>query len=242
MAALRSNRVVVYSVIAAAGALAACALLAIAWMLGWLPGAAPASGGAATAARQAAGNATDAALLPGEILVVPADPSQRREPLMPTYSRPTPPPPAPAAGAEAQAQAPTQSAPSRRMARPAPVDPRPAVTNPDALPTSPTEPLRAGRHDPYVGDPGRPGPQPPSFARSRERYAEGRYAQAPRSRIDEPCRECGRVQSITSSYPGLWDVRVRLDDGGGKIFRFRDVPPFRIGDRVRTDDERLMHD
>jgi hypothetical protein len=82
----------------------------------------------------------------------------------------------------------------------------------------------------------------PNFARARERDApERQAAEGTRSRAGA-CEDCGRVYSITSREAGLWDVRVRLEDGGSRTFRFRDVPPLHIGDRVRVDGGYLLRD
>jgi len=219
MAALRSHRAVVYSVVAAAVAVAACAIVAIAWMLGWLPGPpSPAAGSNASPARQASADALD----PGESIVSAPDGAKRPEPLMPTYSRPVPPPPAPAA------------------------DPQPAPLPRSEGPAAPipAEPRRTGERERYMNpDPSRPGPEIPSFAFGGDRHAQAPSGpQADPRRPGAACLECGTVSSIASRYPGLWDVRVRLEDGASQTFRFRGVPPFHIGDRIRVDGAHLVHD
>jgi hypothetical protein len=99
------------------------------------------------------------------------------------------------------------------------VDAAPAPQAPPPAPKQAPKPAIAAASAP------RPGPVTPSFVR--------RGAAA--------CVNCGVVAAITS-YPGLWDVRVRLEDGGGQTFRYRTLPPYRIGDRVRVDGAHLTFD
>ncbi|HET7729132.1 MAG TPA: hypothetical protein VFK48_03780 [Usitatibacter sp.] len=218
-AALRSNPAVVYSVVAAAIAVAACALVAIAYMLGWLPGARPAtpapSQAAATPATSGPAATSPAeALVPGEILVEPADAPPRSEPMMPTYAPPRAPAAAPAVPDEL-------SAPTRP--RPAP---RNVATNPDAPPTTPV-PMPAARVAPA------PLPVP-------ERYAEAPPPpHAPYARRGGRCDDCGVVAGIRT-FGELWEVRVRLEDGTTARVRYRRPPPVDIGERVRLEGGRLV--
>lgn len=219
---LRSNRMVVHAAVAAAIAVFACALVAIAWMLGWIPS-------SASAPRASSAIDPTEALAPGETLVTaPAAPT-RQEPLMPTYSQPTPPPPAPVTADPPPERPAVAIAPAPRKPAITPREPerRNAEINPDAPSTDPTAPLRSGQLERYrYAEAAQPAPRTPSYAR-RDRYAE---------------TPTGVVASITSYDPALWDVRVRLDAGGAHVFRFRRLPPFHIGDRVRIDGTRLMHD
>jgi hypothetical protein len=86
---------VVASIVVAAIAVTACALVAIAYMVGWLPvrSALTSPASFASPAQQAAGTAEGVALMPGETLVAPAGPL----PNAPAQS--TPSAPAHAAGA-----------------------------------------------------------------------------------------------------------------------------------------------
>ena len=52
------------------------------------------------------------------------------------------------------------------------------------------------------------------------------------------CRECGTVTGIVT-YADSWEVRVRLEDGDGRVVRYRSRPPWRLGERVRLADGRL---
>ncbi len=90
----RAHPAAVISLVVAGLAVTACALVAIAYMLGWVPAgpqlpSAPTS--MASPGQQVAGSAPDVALLPGETLVAPADapaamalPSAAPEPARPS--------------------------------------------------------------------------------------------------------------------------------------------------------------
>jgi hypothetical protein len=192
--ALRSNRAVTVSIVVAAAAVTACALVAIAVMLGWTP-----SRSASTGSTPAVVTNDSVALAPGETLVAPAETPKRPEPLMPTYSQPASPPPAPA-------EAPASALP------------------PPSAPPPKAAPAQAA-----------PQPRAPSYARA----APQRAPSTPASR--SYCENCGRVSTITA-YPGLWEVRVRFEDGSASTFRYRSPPPLRLGDRVRYEDDRLVPD
>jgi hypothetical protein len=107
LVAVRSSRVVVVSVVAAAIAVTACALVAIAVMLGWVGSKGPAITPASVASPglQVAGTDPEAGLAPGETLVAPAAPAPAKPgPMTPNYSPPAAPRPAPTApGAAAPA-------------------------------------------------------------------------------------------------------------------------------------------
>lgn len=232
-AELRSNRLVVASVVAAAIAVAAGALIAIAVQLGWIPR--PSGGPAARPASMS----PDVALAPGETLVVPADPATARTgPLMPTYSEPTPPKPAPPPSAEtAPAPAPP---PVRKPATP----PQPPARS--AAPLDLQSPHYSPADTPRPAQPYRPpsredargsfGPRPPEYARARP-GGEPRE----RRRDSVLCENCGSVAAITT-YSDAWEVRVRFEDGSTRTFRYRSRPPLRLGDPVRLEDGRLFRD
>ena len=142
MTYLRSHRAVAFAVVAAAVVVGLCAVVAIAWMLGWIPpqaSALPASNPAQQAKAAGANDALDA----NESVVSPAEAPARPEPLMPTYSQPHAPTPAPLPTADAAAAA---VAP-----------PRPAKA------AAPSAPARAPREAYAQTDPTRPGPVAPSF-------------------------------------------------------------------------------
>lgn len=102
IAAARAHPAVVVSIVIAAVAVTAAALVAIAYMMGWLParGALPTPVGMAAPAQQAAGTASDLALLPGESVVSqaeapkPAAPQPASpQPTTPSYAKPQAAPP-----------------------------------------------------------------------------------------------------------------------------------------------------
>jgi hypothetical protein len=78
ISAARAHPAVVGSIVVAAFAVAACALVAIAWMLGWVgPSASPPTPASiASPAGQVAGTAPGVALLPGETLVTEESPAR----------------------------------------------------------------------------------------------------------------------------------------------------------------------
>jgi hypothetical protein len=109
-----SYRLVIGSVVVAAGAITLCALVAIAYMFGWIParGAISTPAGFASPGQQVAGTAPGVALLPNESVVAP-EPSPAPQPAppkagptVPDYSRAKPPRDiAPAASPQASAPA-----------------------------------------------------------------------------------------------------------------------------------------
>lgn len=131
--AARSHPAIVASVVVACTAVTACALVAIAWMAGWIPE--KASGGAPTAiaipGSQVAGSAPDLGLAPGETLVAPAETPKapattQLGPVIPQYNKQPdkPPSPAPApAPAPAPVTTPQPAPPVVAKPRPAPATP-----------------------------------------------------------------------------------------------------------------------
>lgn len=188
----------VISVITAAVAVTLCALVAIAYMLGWLPARTPVTTPASMASpgQQSAGSADGIALLPGETLVTPeATPAPGPTapgPSTPNYARPAP-----------------SAAPVPRNPAPAP-SPVPRDPNPEA-----------------TARPSAPAPKTPAYARA-----------APQRDI---CVNCGTV-TATTAYSDTWEVRVRFEDGSTQTHRYRTPPDFRIGQRVRLEEGRLVRD
>lgn len=212
VAALRSNRAVVVSVIIAAVAVTLLALAGLAKLIGWPLSApvVPTPMSIASPASQVAGSAAELGLAPGETVVVPADSASRPAPMMPHYNAPTPPTPAPAtSGPPSEATAPRQPpaiAPAQRaMPRAAPrPEPRtPSFARGDAHPTSPLDTW--------------PNPAP---AR---------------------CPLCGRVVS-TTTWPDMAEVRIRFEDGSTRTLRSSAPSPWHVGDRVRVEHGRLVRD
>jgi hypothetical protein len=52
------------------------------------------------------------------------------------------------------------------------------------------------------------------------------------------CVNCGSIAAITGGR-GEWVVRVRFQDGKSEVLRYREPPPFRLGDRVRLEQGKL---
>jgi hypothetical protein len=165
--------------------------------------------------------AADLALLPGEVLVEPAQApaaAPRPEPLMPRYASPAAPVPAP------------RGNPPRLIEKP--------------IPSAPMAPPDLRAAPPY----GQPRSIEPPPASSRERPTTPRYARrehptSPLDRWPQPdvCETCGEVISVRH-FPGLAEVRVRFDDGFVQAIRYPPPPPWRVGDRVRFEDGRLVRD
>ena len=80
----------------------------------------------------------------------------------------------------------------------------------------------------------RPRPANPTYARPGE-------SQAPRPSRKLVCRTCGTVTAV-ATFPDLWEVRVRLEDGASFSVRYPSPPTLRIGDRVRLANGRLERD
>src|SRR5258706_5859219 len=112
LSAVRSHPAVIVSVVVAAIALTACALVAIAYVLGWVPlDAAGAPGARATLGQQVTGSAPGVVLLPGETLIDNPESAKAAAPV----SAPPPALAAPAPAARPQPSPPsyTKSPPSR---------------------------------------------------------------------------------------------------------------------------------
>lgn len=111
---------------------------------------------------------------------------------------------------------------------------------------SATEPLM-----PKYSQPSPPPPAPAASAVPEPQPAPpvAKPAATPRPEVPMPsprsrgyCEDCGRVIGI-ANYPGSgWEVRVRFEDGATQTFRFRGRPRLGLGDRVRLDDDELIHD
>src|SRR5438034_11686815 len=89
VAAGRAHPALIASAVVAAVAVTLCALVAIAWMLGWIPSRAsvPTPAAIATPGQQVAGTALDVDLLPGETLVTPPE---TPKPVTPQYAKALP--------------------------------------------------------------------------------------------------------------------------------------------------------
>ena len=227
MEALKGNKGVVASVIAAAIGFTVFCLVGVAVLLGWIgPG-----------VRPMRAPVNDLGLSPGETLVT-ADARPAANAAAPT---PTPTP------------APTPA--TAPIAAPAP----PAVTKPPpvAAPAAPSRPA----HEPKRSRKA----ERATTARATADFAERREPQerrkeAPPPAIESPspsiaaaaphpsdptdhwpqpnCGNCGVVHSITT-FPDLWEVRIRFDDGGRRTIRYHKPPRWRVGDRIRYDGGRL---
>ena len=212
LAAFRSNRAVVVSVVVAAVSVSLLAVIAIAKLLGWVSVHAPSTPmSMATPGNQAAGTVPDLGLAPGETLVAPADAPARVTPMMPRYEPPTPPAPAPAVPDEVPRPAPANASPAPA---PTPAPARPAARPPPrATPRTPS----FARGDPHPTSPLDPWPNPAY------------------------CEHCGRVIS-TTTYPDVAEVRVRFEDGSTRTLRSAVPSPWHVGDHVRLERGRLVRD
>ena len=145
--------------------------------------------------------------------LAPIEAGRNGDPLMPRYSRPEPPPPAPDFGNEAPPpREPVHSAAAPRMAPLPPSAPLPVLPEPEPVRPAPT-------------------PREPSYAPVRE-PREPQYAmRVPR----------GRVAGI-SYRGGIYEVRVRFEDGSSQAFRYRNRPVFEPGERVRLEGDFLESD
>ena len=128
-------------------------------------------------------------------------------------------------------------------AKPAPAAaPAPAATRkPVAEPKRPRKPT-------YGAAPRAPDPvRREGAAAGRSESASPSLAAAPHpSDANDPwpqpvCGACGVVHSITT-FPDLWEVRVRFDDGGRRTIRYHRPPRWRVGDRIRYEDGRLQQE
>ena len=146
LSAARSHPAVIVAVVVAAVAVTACALVAIAYMLGWVPSraAVPTPMGIASPGQQVAGSAPEVGLLPGETLVAPAE---TPKPGTPQYARPTPPLPQPSPAASQPAAPPAQPA-VPAYSKPAPLQPPPARAAPSKPGYVRTEPPPYASYEP----------------------------------------------------------------------------------------------
>ena len=210
MEALKADKGVVASVIAAAIGFTLFCLVGVAVLLGWIgPGVRPIHA-----------PANDLGLAPGETLVTDASPQPKATP--PSLPLPAP---APAVASPAPKPAPvaTPAAPSR----PAPESRRERKVRKEAARAP--EPVERKREIP---SPPAAQPQPASIASAP-------HPSDPMDHWPQPnCGNCGVVHSITT-FPDLWEVRVRFDDGGKRTIRYHKLPRWRVGDRIRYEGGRL---
>jgi hypothetical protein len=217
LSAVRAHPAVIVSVVIAAFAVAACALVAMAYMLGWVPlNAAPGPASMASPGQQVAGTAPGVALLPGETLI--DNPEVAKAP--PPEASPEP---IPATGSPGKKPVPSTPsyAPKTSPAASPPQVPR-------AQPATPT----IARSLPSRAAPGAPTylrEVPPEAPRSYERSIRG------------VCVNCGTIASI-GSYGNDWEVRVRFEDGSSQTIRYPERPALRTGERVHLEDGRLLPD
>ena len=218
LAAVRAHPAVIASVVFAAVMVALCALVAIAYMLGWVPPKAPARPAIAEAPRKAPAN-TDAAnlgLLPGETLVVAPEP--------PAASIPKPAPPMP----ERKTPAPTTPSYSQPAAPPPSTTPKSPFTlpQPSAPPPAPA----------IAKLPSRAAPAAPVYRRDDPADLPLRsYERSYRT----VCVNCGTVAAIRP-YGDDWEVAVRFEDGTSETLRYPERPRIRVGQRVTLEDGRLV--
>lgn len=211
-AAVRAHPAVIVSVVAAAITVTACALVAIAYMLGWVPAKGTAAKGVAAPEKQVAGTAPGVVLLPGEILVAEPD---TPKPVTPSYATSAP--------ARPDVEPPTAAA--KRPVAPPTVVPPPSRAQPTTPSFAKTLPSRAAPSAPkYL-----PEESPPESPRSYERSIRG------------VCLNCGIVTSI-GPFGDDWEVRVRFEDGSSQAIRYPDRPRLRVGERVHLEDGRLLPD
>lgn len=221
-APLRNNTLVVAAVLLACGAVAACAIVAIAYMLGWVGQREhPAVAAATSSATRPATDPASTVLLPGETLVEPATAAERPPPLFPKYGEPVAPPPAPPAS---------------------------AADKPTGVPKSPYLPGPSSR--PALAA-AAPAPAPPPAEASRARIEppsrEERYAEEVRPRREEVresrggrrfCDNCAVVTAV-SQYVDEWEVHLRFSDGSRRRILYDRPPPVARGDRVFFENGRL---
>jgi hypothetical protein len=161
---------------------------------------------------------------------------------------PVAPPPAPPviAGAPAPkvAAAGVDLLPGETLVEPASTPPRADPMMPTYSPPAAPAPAPPAEPEPIE----KPRPPPPVRVEQRpvERYpvpVRPRYAHPTDPTDDWPrsassCRNCGTVTGIVT-YSDAWEVRVRLEDGDGRVVRYRTRPPWRLGERVRFENGRL---
>jgi hypothetical protein len=223
-APLRNNAIVVAAVLLACGAVAVCAIVAIAYMLGWVGQREhPAVAAVTSGGPKAATDPASTVLLPGETLVEPATVPERPPVLFPKYGEPIAPAPAPPASA---VEKPTGVPKSPYL--PAPTRPAFAPATPPPSAASPPETSRA-----------RIEPPPPR----EERYVE-EVRPPRREEVREPrgsrrfCDNCAVVTAV-SQYVDEWEVHLRFSDGSRRRIHYDRPPPVARGDRVYFENGRL---
>jgi hypothetical protein len=224
IAAARSHPAVVIAMVVAAVAVTACALVAMAYMLGWVPvrTTAPSPVSMAIPGQQVAGTVDGVALLPGETLVTPADAPQPATPAYAGMSKAPVPSPAPAAMPGA-ASAPVTPQYSKAEL---------AARKPTAMPAAPP-PAPSPSSSYAQGLPSRAAPSKPSYTRPEPPVTA--YERSTRSL----CINCGSIASIGSNGDD-WEVRVRFEDGTTESIRYPDRPRLSVGQRVTLEDGRLI--
>ena len=102
---------------------------------------------------------------------------------------------------------------------------------------TPNEAAKANEPKPVTPAYAKPAPAAPKAA---PKVAAARPAVAkPASRPRAYCVNCGNIAAITAYGRGEWDVRVRFEDGSDETLRYREPPPFHLGERVRLEQGRL---
>jgi hypothetical protein len=112
-----------------------------------------------------------------------------------------------------------------------------AAPGPSATP-APSKPNYARPAPSTAPVPRDPAPEPSSRAPAPAPNPPARARAAPQRSV---CVNCGTVTS-TTAFPDSWEVRVRFEDGDTHTFRYRSPPEFRIGQRVRVENDRLVGD
>jgi hypothetical protein len=112
------------------------------------------------------------------------------------------------------------------------------------LALSPGESVVSPEEAPKAGAGAAPQPATPSYAKpAPPKPAMAKSALSrPAARKHASCANCGNIASITSYGRGEWDVRVRFADGSHETLRYREPPPFRLGERVRLEEGRLVRE
>lgn len=225
---LRSNRVVVAAVVGACVTVALCAVVAVAYLLGWVGQreARKVAAASTPAAQQAAAASAAEGLEPGETLIEPATTPARPPILFPKYAQPTPPPPAPPASAVDPPTGVPRS-PYLPPARTAAASPPPAPAPVPPLATAPLDPPRPLRDEPRRQDP-----------RYLEEVDPPREDRRLRPRF---CDNCAVVTAVTQ-YVDEWEVHLRFSDGRRRRIHFERPPPVSRGDRVYFENGRLYLD
>jgi hypothetical protein len=221
MEALKADKGVVASVIAAAIGFTLFCLVGVAVLLGWIgPGVRPGSA-----------PVNDLGLSPGETLVT----AETRPAAKAAAPLPAPAPaPAPAAAAPVAVPTPVPTPPPAHENR------RPRKSHHASAPRA--VPEAGARREPDRREPverRKPIPPPAASEPQSPTIAAATHPTDPTDHWPQPnCGNCGVVHSITT-YPDLWEVRVRFDDGGRRTIRYHRSPRWRVGDRIRYEGGRL---